>query len=212
MDREFLAVCIQEGGRILTEVIRTRPRHTPAEKTAKVISQEIPENHQAAVVAEETAPAEALAEKAQDVQTGCLPCAISHFGTCSGLLNEAMRFARADGISSPEAVDRFGMCLDELNTMERVDLRPELINSLPAWEKELANEALNSSRDTRHEIDSIISVEDLEKLAGGTQTIRREIGRKWFQVKLDHLTPEQNKLLQKRVKEISKASAAETEE
>ena len=73
-------------------------------------------------------------------------------------------------------------------------------------EKDLATEALNSSRATRHEIDSLISVDGLEQLAGSTQTVRRDIGRRWFQVKLEHLTPEQKKLLQKRVKEISKAS------
>lgn len=118
--------------------------------------------------------------EARDIATGCLPCALGHFGTCSGLLNEAMRFARKDGLNSNEVIDRVNMCLDELNAMERVDLRPELIANLPQEEKGIANRALSESRGLRHQLEGMSSVEELEQSAAQTQTTRKEIGRAWF--------------------------------
>jgi len=132
MDRQILAIVIQEGGKLLSEVLRNRPRKytvettEPAEQAPSEITQEKTEGTQG---------------KASEIATGCVPCAIGHFGTCSGLLNEAMRFAKSEGIESSEVIDRVNMCLDELNSMERVDLRPEMIAELPEWEKELANRA-----------------------------------------------------------------------
>jgi len=123
-------------------------------------------------------------EKTKTIATACIPCAIGHYGTCSGLLNEAMRFAKKEGIASGEVIDRMNMCLDDLNTMERVDLRPEKIADLPEWEKKLANKALNDSRSLRHGLESLGNVDDLEKLAARTQTTRNDIGREWFQQKL----------------------------
>ena len=112
-------------------------------------------------------------------------CAIGHFGTCSGLLNEAMRFANKDGISSSEVIDRVNICLDELNALERVDLRPQLIINLPPWEKDLANKALVESRSTRHGLEKISTVEDLEKVTAETQEARQDIGRTWFKQKIE---------------------------
>lgn len=123
-------------------------------------------------------------KKPEDIATACIPCAIGHYGTCSGLLNEAMRFAKKDGISSSEVIDRMNMCLDELNTMERVDLRSERIADLPEWEKGLANKALDDSRSLRHGLEGLGRVDDLEKLAARTQTTRNDIGREWFKQKL----------------------------
>lgn len=112
--------------------------------------------------------------------TGCIPCSVGHLGTCSGLLNEAMRFARKDGLSSPEVADRVNMCLDELNSMERVDLRPEKVVALPAGDKALADRALLTSRELRHDLENLSGVDHLEKVAAKTQTTRNEIGREWM--------------------------------
>lgn len=135
-------------------------------------------------------------EKATAVATGCLPCSIGHLGTCSGLLNEAMRFARKDGIQSEEVIERVNMCMDELNSLERVDLRPEMIVNLPAWEKNLAGKALNLSRTLRHDLEQLSDVSMLEKVSAETQATRQEIGKRWFQGRLSRMTPEQQKLIE----------------
>jgi len=134
-------------------------------------------------------------EKASSIEMGCVPCAIGHFGTCSGLLNEAMRFAKKDGVGSSEVIDRVNMCLDELNAMERVDLRPEMITDLPDWEKKLANRALTASRATRHGLEGLTTGNDLEKVAASTQTARSDIGRGWFKERMTRMPKEEKKKL-----------------
>lgn len=146
-------------------------------------------------------------ERAQAVATGCVPCSIGHLGTCSGLLNEGMRFARNDGIQSGEVIERVNMCLDELNALERVDLRPELIHDLPDWEKTLAEKALELSRTLRHDLEGLSSVSELEGISAKTQTTRQEIGKAWFRERLSRMTLEQRE----KVEEELRARAAEGE-
>jgi len=138
---------------------------------------------------------ESLAEIAQeargsDIATGCVPCAIGHFGTCAGLLNEAMRFALKDGLESNEVLDRINKSLDELNALERVDLDSEKVFTLPHGEKELAIKALTASRATRHSLESLTTVDDLESVTADVQTIRRDIGRDWYRYRLSRLPKE----------------------
>jgi len=132
-------------------------------------------------------------------------CSIGHLGTCSGLLNEGMRFARKDGIQSEEVIGRVNMCLDELNALERVDLRPELIHGLPDWEKTLAEKSLDLSRSLRHDLEQLSSVPQLEEVAAKTQATRQEIGKSWFKQRLSLMPPEQREeveeQLRKRVEE-----------
>jgi hypothetical protein len=141
--------------------------------------------------------------KAAAIATGCLPCSMGHFGTASGLMQETTRFSHGpDGIASPEVIDRINMSLDEFNALERVDLRPEMIVQLSGWEKELAQRALTESRAARHKLENIHTSEELEEVAAHIQTVRKEIGKEWFQNKLKALSPEDkeeinHKLLQK---------------
>ena len=188
MNRQALAIIIQEGSRILTQVIRNRAiLFTPS---ARPDSDEEP--HEAI---ENRAPASAEPQptpgRATAIATGCIPCSIGHLGTCSGLLNEAMRFARKDGLESGEVIERINMCMDELNALERVDLRPEMIHDLPAWEKGLAEQALTLSRSLRHDLEGISDAATLEAVAANTQVQRQQIGKAWFQERLARMTPEQ---------------------
>jgi len=128
-------------------------------------------------------------------------CSIGHIGTCSGLLNEAMRFARKDGVESGEVIERVNMCLDELNALERVDLRPEMIHGLPDWEKPLAEKALNLSRTLRHDLEQLPSISILEGIAANTQATRQEIGKDWFRERLSRMTPEQRKSVERELRE-----------
>lgn len=188
MDAQIVAIIIQEGGRIVSEYLRSQPHQSKTIHLTKV---------------EEVAPISPTELqkplKASEVATGCVPCSIGHLGTCSGLLNEAVRFANKDGMDSNEVIDRVNMCLDELNTMERVDLRPELITQLPDWEKELAHKALQASRGTRHQLESLKTTGDLEIVAAATQTIRSEVGRAWFKEKLRGMSPEDKEEINKRM-------------
>lgn len=179
MDVKLIAIIAQEVGRITTEILKVVPlrQRSPLPSDSKITLEESPPSSP-----EQTQ--EQLTEKATSIEAGCVPCALGHLSTCSGLLNEAMRFAKKDGVGSGEVIDRMNMCLDELNAMERVDLRPEMITSLPKWEKSLANSVLTESRQMRHQLEGISSTEDLERVAGNTQTVRRQIGRDWFQEKL----------------------------
>ncbi|MHB8084315.1 MAG: hypothetical protein ACYDHZ_00620 [Dehalococcoidia bacterium] len=158
--------------------------------------------HAAVAVVEPPMPAAAQVNTTENVATsikkGCLPCTIGHFSTCTGLLNEAMRFARAEGLGSDHVQENTQMCLDELNALERVDLRPERIEQLPAWEKELAIEALGKSREFRHEIEGLSDVDALSKLAANTQGSRMSLAKRWAHKKLASLpVAEQKRILEK---------------
>lgn len=134
--------------------------------------------------------------------TACIPCSQDHLSTCSGLLAEALRFARKDGVESPEVISRIGLCRDELNAMERVDLRPELTSQLPDWERTLANDVLNSSRQLRHDMAEILNVDDLEKVAGSAQKVRGEIGQQWLKGRIESMSPEDKAKVKERAEEI----------
>lgn len=169
MRTETVAIIIQEGGRLLSGLVRYFRNASPSRMpSAPVEAAEAPKS-----------PSE-YKKSASDVKSACLPCTVGHLGTCTGLLNESVRFARTEGIGSPEVIDRVNICLDELNAMERVDLRSEKIIDLPQWEKELALQALDFSRAARHSLESLMSTEDLERVAASTQAIRRDIGAQWF--------------------------------
>jgi hypothetical protein len=131
-------------------------------------------------------------EKATAIATGCVPCSVNHLGTCSGLLNEAMRFARSDGVQSEEVIDRVGMCMDELAALIRVDLRPEMTVNLSSKDKELADEILVGSRNIVHKLEGISNVADLEQIAAEAQGLRRRIGKEWFQQRLSQISPVAN--------------------
>ena len=102
----------------------------------------------------------------------CLPCSRDHVSTASAVLNEALRFARKDGIGHIEVQRRLGMALDELNAMERIDLAAESIERLTGKEKEIAIEAANDSRELRHNITAIKTPDDLQKVAAQASNVR----------------------------------------
>jgi len=174
MNSSLIAVIVQEGSRIITGYLKTRGHGRVVSTPSKMVVEGEAETEVALRV---DTGSSSLEKKATDVKSGCIPCSLGHMGTCSGLLNEAMRFARVEGIASDEVTDRLGMCIDELSSLERVDLRPEMIHALPARDKEIAVAALNQSRATRHSLESLQTVDDLEAAAAQTQTARMTILR-----------------------------------
>lgn len=194
MDRPTIALIFQEGGRFITEIIRTRPFKRTEPVRPVTIKEQPPEVAETPTVEE---------GKASSIESGCVICAIGHLGTCSGGINEAVRFAKKEGIESSEVINRVNMCLDELNIMERIDLRPEMIVNLPDWEKKLANQALVVSRGMRHELGEFSSVDGLERVAANMQTTRNEIGRHWFKERLARMPKEEKeKLAEKAIEKL----------
>ena len=184
MDKGTLALMIQESTRLITTLLRNKTLLFPSQQQ---------ENTEDVAIEEAPVIVETTSLKATAIATGCIPCSLGHLGTCTGLLNEGMRFARTDGIQSDEVIGRVNMCLDELNTLERVDLRPEMIHELPDWEKSLAEDALGLSRSLRHDLEALSNVTELEAIAAKTQTKRQQIGKAWFKERLTLMTPGQRK-------------------
>ena len=100
-----------------------------------------------------------------------------------------------------EVIDRLNGCLDELNTMERLDLRPEKIITLPEWERKIAEDALKASRAARHKIEACRTKADLVAVAANTQTVRKEIGKEWFQTKIRTFKPDEKAEIAQKVKD-----------
>jgi len=221
MENNILAVFIQEGSKIVSELLRNRSPAITTQTTPDSLERFIQESDirlkpyiskpEPEVVPIAAPPAMQInikqtenvePGKASQIATGCVPCAMGHFGTCTGILNESIRFSRSpDGLASPEVIDRVGMCMDELNAMERVDLRPEMTVQLSGWEKDLADRTLAESRKIRHTLENLKSIEELEQVAALTQSTRKEIGRAWFQNKMDAMPPEDKEEVRRRLKE-----------
>lgn len=228
-DNRVLAIFFQTGGELITDAIKRKnaPVRMTAqesirqyldesdnklkvfEETAESIEVGIVPQHKVTIkpvqqeepveVVEGEVVEEVPEGQAAGIATGCIPCSLGHFNTCSGLMNEAVRFA-GKGMDSPEVVDRINMCLEETNALERVDLRPAMIKQLSEeWEQDLAKEALVFSRDIRHKLEGVRSSDDLIDAAAALQTKKQQIARKWFGHKLQNLTPEDQEEINRRL-------------
>ena len=206
MKADTKAYIAEEGGKVLSNLVRMVMSRSRKAATAPESGEEIPVSVKPTPTIHNTQEATIPAEEQDIVATACIPCAMGHYGTCTGLLNEAMRFAKKEGIDSGEVIDRVNMCMDELNAMERVDLRAELIVDLSEWEKGLANKALTGSRSLRHGLERLSSTDDLERVAATTQTTRNEIGREWFKQRLSTMSKEE------KAKMVEKAEATQATE
>lgn len=154
---------IKATGEFLTELKASETAEKPSP----------PRNLTPTIAKPETAP------KQEAVATACVPCALGHFSTTAGLLNEAVRFKK-EGITSNEILDRIAKVLEEQNTLERVDLTPEKIRSTPPWEREIAEEALQQSRGLRHRLETLTTIEELEQVAADTEGYYRDLNREWW--------------------------------
>ena len=164
------------------------PREAPESQT---------EASSARVATITTQPAETAPRK-EDVAIACVACAVGHFSTSAGLLNEAVRFKK-DGITSNEIIDRVAKVLEEQNTLERVDLTPEKIRSSPEWERDIAEAALQQSRSLRHRLETIESIDDLEQAAAATETYYRKLNRAWWKRRFANLGSDKAELIADKV-------------
>jgi len=156
-----------------------------------------PKNPTPTIKEPETAPKQAVA-------TACVPCALGHFSTSAGLLNEAVRFKK-EGITSNEILDRIAKVLEEQNALERVDLTEEKIRKTPAWERDLAEEALQQSRSLRHRLETLTTIEELGQAAADSEEYYRNLNRKWWKRRF---AVAETKMTLKEAKELAAEEAA----
>jgi len=163
----------------LETIIAKRDKNKPKEEVVQV------ENTTTGVIIEPPLPSpsntvvkDMTIEKIEG-GVACLACSSDHFSTASGMLNEALRF-KNDGMGSWEIQRRLGIALDELNSMERGDLHADQIAMLSGREKDIANAALSSSRDLRHKINAIHSVNDLENVSAQAANARTKFMKEVF--------------------------------
>ena len=114
----------------------------------------------------------------EEVKVACNPCSIGHWGTTATFLNEAMRFKK-DGLSSPQVIDDIGFAIGELNALERIDLTSEKIEALDDWEKPLAELSVDKSREIRHRLETVSSMEELAVIAAETSRFYKQMNRDW---------------------------------
>ncbi len=120
------------------------------------------------------------------IATACVACAVGHFSTSSGLIKEALRF-KGEGMTSHEILDRIAGSLEEQNALEREDLTQEKIQRLPEWEKPIAYEALEQSRQLRHRLETIQGIDELEQLAADTRVYYLRLSREWYRGRFSNL-------------------------
>ncbi len=169
------AYIAEEGGKVLSNLVRMAMSRS---KKAKSEEEELPAPSQ-------EPPYMPLEQKsAVEKGTACTLCSDEHLSEVSGALSEAVRFARNEGLGSRETIRRVRHARDELNAMERFDLAPEEMVKLPEDEKEIARWALPQSRDLRHILNSMQSVDDLEQAAAKAANVADE-----FMAKLQKCKP-----------------------
>lgn len=134
------------------------------------------------------------------IATACVACAVGHFSTSSGELKEALRF-KGEGMTSHEVLDRIAGALEEQNALEREDLTQEKIQHLPQWERPIAEEALIQSRQLRHRLETIQSIEELEQLAADTRTYYLKLSREWYRGRFSNLGAKKAETIAQRVGE-----------
>ena len=134
------------------------------------------------------------------IATACVACAVGHFSTSSGLLKEALRF-KGEGMTSHEVLDRIAGALEEQNALEREDLTQEKIQNLPQWERPIAEEALTQSRQLRHRLETIQSIDELEQLAADTRTYYLKLSRQWYRGRFSNLGTKKAETIAQRVGE-----------
>lgn len=209
MDAGIMAILTGIGGRLVNYgfSLFTAPRHNPVETRIQHLDKliqaipngeiaEIPDSQKQRFLPA-AIPANISQEKSS-IATACVACAVGHFSTSSGLLKETLRF-KGEGITSQEILDRIAGALEEQNALEREDLTQEKIQRLPEWERPIAEEALTQSRQLRHRLETIESIEELEQLAADTRTYYLKLSRQWYRGRFGKLGAEKAEAIAERV-------------
>lgn len=201
MDLRVKGLLYSVGGRLFDYAFTclTAPRRSPIETRIQDIDrliQSIPNDREKSTGPPTLAPksqneglltaTEGKPAAPEEIATGCLPCALGHFSMSSGLLNEAVRF-KGEGMTSNEILDRIAGALEQHNALEREDLSPYKIQGLKEWERPIAEEALEQSRQLRHKLEGIQSIDELQLVAADTKRYYIKLNRQWYKGKFSYL-------------------------
>ena len=211
MDPNVKAVIYNIGGRLWDYAFSrmTSGRGTPLvdQRIAQIqkVIDSLPPDEQgsreasaAPVAAEAPEPETPAGSSREEIATACVPCALGHFSRSAGALNEAMRF-KGEGMTSNEVLDRIASVLEEQNALERFDLTPEKLQRTPKWEREIAEEALQHSRQLRHRLEGIETIEELEQAAAETAGFYEKMNRDWYRGRFRNLGAEKAEAISQKV-------------
>jgi len=143
--------------------------------------------------------------------TACDICSLDHISTCAGILEEANRFARREGVDNPEVIRRISICRQQLNALERDDANPQKLVELPRIEREIMERILPKAGKLRHRLNEIVSLETLEQVTAETQDLSDQFQNEIFHLRLkreltknevDKLSPEDKERVLKRAEEL----------
>lgn len=111
----------------------------------------------------------------EELGVGCLPCARAHFTAIWGSLDEALRFARDEGIAYFEVITRMQSAEKEALMVERHDWTPAKIANSPVAEQEVLRYMLPKLRELRQDIVDIASVDDLESATAKAEALAQDL-------------------------------------
>ena len=118
----------------------------------------------------------------EDTQTeACIACSKNHLSAAAGLLAEGKRFLK-QGITSDEITSRIDMATQEITAMERGDLHPSKVESLPLQEKRLAEWLAQELRNLRHTIDRIKTPDDYKNAITESSKLSREMTKRYYEL------------------------------
>ena len=120
----------------------------------------------------------------EDKGTACEICSLDHISTCAGILEEANRFARREGVDNPEVIRRISICRQQLNALERDDANPQKLVELPRIEREIMERILPKAGKLRHRLNEIVSLETLEQVTAETQDLSDQFQGEIFHLRL----------------------------
>jgi len=223
MNNAIIATLIQESIRVIPNLVNRHRSGNPAKQDneqALLVETEAPEealeriyspakqdeySHSPAPQSEREVVEQPIVESVEtektEIEIGCVPCSLGHWSTSAGLLNEAVRF-KGKGITSNEVLDRIAKSLAEQNALERVDLSPEKLRTVPEWSRGIAEEALEKSRQLRHRLEGIKTIEQLGDIAADTETYYKKLNRDWYRAYLANEKPDIDKI-KERVVELA---------
>lgn len=119
-----------------------------------------------------------------NVDVACISCSRAHLATIAGALDEALRFARADGMAGREVQRRIQMAENEITVMERIDLAPSAIQNSNPIDKQLALKYLPQIRRLRQSISNLKQLDELERTAASAETVANNIRTEHAQLNL----------------------------
>jgi len=173
-----------EGIGFLSEIVKPKPKVKGELPTTDDLAQRLEEIYPRRPERQNKPPKIEKSMSTTQAGTACAICSLDHISTCAGILEEANRFARREGIDSPEVIRRISICRQQLNSLEREDANPQKLVQLPPVERKIMEGILPKTGKIRHRLNDIVSLETLEEVTAEAQNLSDEFQNEIFQLQL----------------------------